>query len=58
VDRLVLEDGASRPIIPRSALRELGVAATALDDGNDLVEAVPRAAWRGVCEAARRLAIG
>ena len=55
-DQLAVDDGAKPILVPRAALVELGVDVTPLDDGNDLVEAVPSAAWPAVYARARALA--
>jgi hypothetical protein len=55
-DLLALEEDEKPFLVPRAKLTELPVVATPLDDGNDLVEPVPLAAWPRVCAVARRFA--
>jgi hypothetical protein len=53
-DQLGLQDAAGAFLIPRSALDELPVVSAYLDDGNQLVEAVPASTWPAFCKEARR----
>jgi hypothetical protein len=56
-DRLAVDDPAGVFTIPRSALDELPITATYLDDGNQLVEPVAADDWPALCRRARLYAI-
>jgi hypothetical protein len=53
-EELALEDETGPFLIRRSALDALPVSSTYLDDGNQLVEAIPASAWPAFCREARR----
>jgi hypothetical protein len=53
-DQLALEDEVGAFLIPRSALDALPVVSAYLDDGNQLVEAIPASAWPAFCREARQ----
>lgn len=57
VTRLLVRDTDTVLQLPRAALERLPIEHTPLDDGNDLVEAIPEHRWSEVVTAARELAI-